>query len=60
MENTPTYKFTKSGRADYMGFTWFKVIKDGKPLIKGGVVVKVKALDAEHARAIVNQIPSAF
>lgn len=40
-------KFKAQGRKDYMGFQWFVCNING---------VKYKALDAEHALAIYNQL----
>lgn len=44
-----------SGRVDHMGFRWFRVQFDGKPVLKEGVPIKIKAVDAAHAVRIAKQ-----
>jgi hypothetical protein len=43
-------QFQAVGKKDYMGFQWFYVVVNG---VKGN---KYKALDAQHALAIYNQL----
>lgn len=44
------FTFRKTGRKDYMGFNWFAVYLNGKPVMEQGVHLKYHALDMDHAR----------
>lgn len=46
----------KQGRNDYMGFAWFALYCDGAPVIEQGTHVAYKALDANHALRIHQQL----
>ncbi len=54
MENVITFK--KAGRADYMGFTWFKVYVNGSPLMEQGVHLSYHAFNEDHALKMHNQL----
>ena len=54
MKNVVT--FEKAGKADYMGFAWFKVYMNESPLIEQGIHLSYLALNKEHASKMHNQL----
>ena len=54
MENVITFK--KAGRADYMGFAWFKVYVNESPLMEQGVHLSYHAFNEDHALKMHNQL----
>lgn len=49
---------SKSGRADFEGFTWFTILSNGQPIIKEGQKLQFKALDENHAIECYQQLNS--
>lgn len=52
-------EFKKAGKMDFMGFTPFKVYKDGKAVTHRGVEIEFNALSVRHCFDMWNQTKKA-
>ena len=43
-----TIEFKANGKMDFMGFTWFKVYRNGKAVTHRGVELEFNAIDEKH------------
>ena len=50
-----TIEFKANGKMDFMGFTWFKVYRNGKVVTHRGVELEFNAIDKKHCLDMWNE-----